>query len=140
MVATQNFEWEQGEDLILDITYQIDGSAVDLSSDYSVRMDIAPVGGGPAIFIFNSEDIPETETPAVPDGDNEVTLGSGGKIHIVVPRSLTLPNGAVGNLMSGTSKVTEYQYDIFLRKISSNTQKKLLKGTIKVNGSVTKWA
>jgi hypothetical protein len=137
-----DYQWDQGADLIISLTYQEgpqgEEAPVDLSKGYAVRMDIAPISGntiGTRVFSFNSLDFEgELDQPG-PD-DNEVTLGPAGEIVIKVPRSLTLPGGPVGDALP---KQTKYVYDVFLRNTTSNTQKKILSGNITVVRSVTLW-
>jgi hypothetical protein len=142
MVATQDHTWEQGEDLIVEIVYTVDEVPVDLTTGgFSVRMDIAPLSGstpGAPVFSFNSDDLGDP-LDTTGTADNEVTFppDSPGTIHIVVPRSLTLPGGVIGDAL-GTSNT--YGYDLFIRNNSDNTQRKLLKGKIVVNPSITHWA
>lgn len=136
MVATQDYTWEQGEDLILEIIYQIDGQPVDLTG-YSVRMDLAPKGSQAAVFTFNSDDL-DDPLDAEGTADNEAVLTTDGRIHIHVPRALTLAGGVIGDLLPTTP---EYNYDLFLRTPSpNNTQKKLLQGKILVRSSITRWS
>lgn len=142
--AEYDFIWEQGEDLVVDILYLVDDVGVDLSAPgNAVRMDIAPLLQNPAspsaaIFSLNSEDF--TSDPAldvVGDADNEVTLGAAGQIQMVVGRAATLSGGAIGDQLAAQQK--EFKYDIFLREATGSLQKKILKGRITINGSVTKW-
>ena len=141
MIGTQDYTWEQGDDLIIALVYKVNDVAQDLTTGYSVRMDIAPLAGttvGQPVFAFNSNDI---DSPLDTAGlaDNEVTFPpeTPGAIHIRVPRSLTLPGGAVEAALTTTNT---FSYDIFLRMEGPNTQKKILQGKILVNRSVTLWA
>ena len=143
MVATQDYTWEQGDDLIIEIIYKINDQPVDLVTEpgYAVRMDIAPsagVGSSPApIFSFNSEDFDGNGLDQEGVDDNEVVFpAETGAIHIVIPRSLTLPGGVVAEALSTTNT---FAYDLFLRDKGLNKQKKLLQGKITVNRSITKW-
>lgn len=138
-VPTKNFTWQQGEDGIISIIYKvsIDGApavAVDLSTDYAVRMDVRDDTSA-LLFTFNSHDIPSGGVDQVGSSDNEGTLGSDGEIRIVIPRSTTLTGGAFINKIGQT-----LNYDIFLRDTINNLQKKLVKGTITIEGSYTQWA
>lgn len=144
MVAIQDHTWEQGEDLIVEIVYTVDEEPVDLTTGrYSVRMDIAPLSGAiprAPVFSFNSDDFDGT-LDTTGETDNEATFPSDlpGTIHIVVPRSLTLPGEVIGDAL-GTSNT--YGYDLFVRdktQGANGTQKKLLKGKITVNPSITHW-
>lgn len=100
-------------------------------------MDIAVQSSGERVWTFNSDDLvgePEADSPG--NEDNEATLNADGLIYIVVPRSLSLASGAIFEEMTVGNLV--FDYDVFLRK-PNNTQKKILKGTITINPSVTKW-
>lgn len=144
-VSAYSMTWEVGEDLDLSFTYKVGPSGseepVDLSSIYSVRMDIRSNDNSfGLLYTFNSDDI--TESPSVDDpgsSDNEITLGSDGTISIRIPRSVVLPGGAIYDYMIANN-VSNYAYDIFLRNTDLDTQKKILKGTIGINQSVTRWA
>ena len=138
MVAVQDYTWEQGDDLIIEIVYKINDVPVDLSN-HSVRMDIAPVTGatvGSPVWSFNSEDLSGSPLDTEGIADNEAVLDAQGNIHIRVPRDLTL-TGVIGAALPTT---TTYAYDLFLRDKGANTQKKLLRGNITVNRSITHWA
>lgn len=135
--AKHDFTWHQGEDLVIDITYQLNGTPVDLTG-HTVRMDIAAPGSTAPIFSFNSADFNDPALDTTGTADNEATVNASGNIHIVVPRSLTLPGGAVGQLISGQNPVKTFNYDLFVRT-PQNTQKKLLMGNITVEKSVTRW-
>ena len=106
---------------------------VDLSTDYSVRMDVRN-SDNTLLFTFNSEDIATASTDNPGSADNEGVLGDEGEILILVPRSASLPGGALVNDVGET-----LSYDLFLRNDVTNRQKKILKGTIKIEGSVTLW-
>lgn len=143
-VPSHAFIWEQGTDLVISFVYKEgpDGEEVpiNLSTDYAVRMDIKTAEvGGTHLFTFNSEDIVETPPVDVTgSADNEATLGTAGQINIVVPRSISLDGGALWELLEANT--TGFFYDIILRKLSTDTQIKLLKGSITVNRGVTLWA
>lgn len=133
-----NFTWHQGEDFVVDITYTISGTPVDLTG-YSARMDIAPVAGGtPAapIFVLNSDDIAGIEWDVPGETDNEITLGADGKLLIKIGRDITLPTGPIGQKLSAS--VNTFGYDLFLRD-AAGMQQKLLQGAIKVEKSITQW-
>lgn len=144
-VSAYSMTWEVGEDLNLSFTYKVGPSGseepVDLSSVYAVRMDIRSNDNSfGLLYTFNSSDI--TESPPVDESgsaDNEITLGSDGTISIRIPRSVVLPGGAIYDYMIANN-VSSYAYDIFLRNTDLDTQKKILKGTIGINQSVTRWA
>jgi hypothetical protein len=137
-VASFNWIWEQGSDLVMSMIYREgplgEEVPVDLS-DYSLRMDVFHSGN--RVFTFNSDDIAVTGVDVVGPADNEVTLGADGTIKIIVPRSVTLPGGAVNAVMTA-NKVLVLQYDIFLRD-NDGLQRKFMKGTITVNPSYTLW-
>lgn len=133
-----NYIWEQGEDLILNVKYLVETVPQDMTA-YDVRMDIAKLENNipsASIFAFNSTDIPNEPLDAVGTSDNEITTDINGNINIVVSRALTLGAGVIAASLPQTNT---FIYDIFIRKISTNTQKKLLSGTITVNRSITQW-
>lgn len=140
MVATYNWTWEQGADLVMSLVYKEgpDGSEVAKNlTGYSLRMDI--VSEGSLIYAFNSSDLSNNydESGAA---DNEAVLGADGSINITVPRSLTLPGGKVYSLlMAADGESIELNYDMFLRN-QVGKQTKILKGVIEVESSYTLWA
>ncbi len=146
MAGTKKYRWDQGADGEIDFVYKLGSSAedaipVDLTN-YTLRMDISVQGTDPAadrIWTFNSDDNAGT-TPIdeTGDTDNEATLGSEGQVHIIVPRALTLAGGVIYEKMTEEFQFT-FNYDIFLRK-PAGTQKKILKGTVTIDPSVTLWA
>lgn len=150
MAQTANFTWGQGEDLTVALIYK-EGPVgnevvVDLSSGYEVRMDIVVPATKQRVYTFNTAalDDVDSETPGdQPDAVVEGTLGSGSggsaNINISVPRSLTLPGGAVFTLFDGNPGVSVFGYDIFLRNTVSDKQVKILTGTITVEASNTLW-
>lgn len=134
VVPNYDYVWQQGEDGEINMIYRqgIPAAAVDLTG-YKLRMDIRN-GTGELLFTFNSDDI--TEVPSVDEvgvADNEAVLGRQGEISIVVPRAASLPGGPlegeIGNPL---------QYDIFLRN-TENKQRKILRGTITLEASQTRW-
>lgn len=137
-IATYNWTWQEGEDLVMPFVYKAgpDGQevAVDLTG-YQLRMDV--VSGGNRLFTFNSDDIDETGVDNVGPADNEATLQSDGTINIVVPRSVTLPGGAIAAVFVG-SEALVLNYDIFLRN-PAGLQSKIMRGNITVERSYTKW-
>lgn len=142
-VPSQPLTWEQGTDLTISLVYKEGPPGAEVPIDltnYAVRMDIKTTEvAGTHIFTFNSEDI--VETPPVDttgSSDNEATLGSAGQINILVPRALTLVDGALYTYLN--NNVTGFFYDIILRNKTTNKQIKILKGTITVNRGVTLWA
>lgn len=138
------YVWEQGEDLIIEVIYKVNDVAVEMTMEsHAVRMDIAPkpappVPTGPPIFSFNSDDLDDSPLDEEGPDDNEVTFPESkpGAIHIKVPRALTLPGGAIGESLETTRA---YEYDLFIRDKISNLNRKLLRGTITINPSVTHW-
>lgn len=150
MVATHNYTWQQGEDLVLSMLYKEGPVGAEVAIDltgYALRMDI--VGSdGVRRYTFNSDDIAEVGVDEVGTADNEAVLGADGTINITVPRTLTLTNGELwADLTNPTPNLT-FQYDVFLRNVSGapggtipvGNQKKILKGSITVEKSVTLWA
>lgn len=139
MVAVQNWTWQEGEDLTMSLVYNegpVGSEAPVNLTGYSLRMDV--VKDGVRVFTFNSDDIAEAGVDVVGPADNEATLGADGTINIVVPRSLTLPGGAVAALYVGNDESLLLNYDIFLRN-TSGLQSKILRGTITVERSYTLW-
>lgn len=151
MAQVQNFTWDQGEDLDVQLIYKegadaASAVAIDLSSNYAVRMDIVAQGTKERLYTFNSDDIADVDlgtTGDQPDTLKEGTLtsGAGGtpNISITVPRRITLPpDGELyTHLASGGSTV--FNYDVFLRNTTTNKQVKVLTGTITVSESYTLW-
>lgn len=152
MVATHNYTWQQGEDLILSMLYKEGpvGAEVPINlTGYDLRMDI--VGpDGLRRYTFNSSEVADVdpETPTLePDSTTEATLGTEGQVTIAIPRALTLPTGELWADITATTPILTFQYDVFLRNVSGTPgtipvgkQKKILKGTITVEKSVTLWA
>lgn len=145
-VPTHAYQWEQGTDLVLKLIYRTGPDAqnmtpVDLTG-YDVRMDIrATNASGAHVWTFNSADIVDVD-PVTPgdqaDTVHEAVLGVDGSIEITVPRSLTLPDGAIYDQMIADPPVTVFVYDIILRD-GAGKQSKILSGTISINASVTLW-
>lgn len=140
-----DFTWEQGSDLVLSFVYkegvdQASATPVDLTN-YSLRMDISTQTATPTrVFTFNSDDIVATPTvDETGEADNEAVLNADGTINITVPRTLTLEGGAIQAQMDAGNTV--FDYDIFLRDntVAPGVQKKILRGTITVEKSVTLW-
>lgn len=146
-----NLTWDQGEDLEIKMIYKEGASeetlvTIDLSSNYSLRMDILVPATKERIYTFNSADIPDVDPitgGAQPDTIHEATLtsGAGGtpNINIVVPRTLTLPGGVIYDKLTANPPVTLFNSDVFLRNTSSNRQSKIWSGTITVVESYTLW-
>lgn len=142
-VAIYNFEWEQGEDAEINLIYKEKASPsaealpVNLTN-YTIRMDIATQGDSTRVWTFNSSDNAGASPIDEPgNADNEATLGTDGSISVLIPRSLTLPSGAVYTQIQAGKLV--FTYDLFLRAPSLR-QKKILKGIVTVNPSTTLWA
>ena len=135
MVATKDFEWYQGTDLEFDVYYAIDGVAQDMTN-YEVRMDIATLDStgkaGPALVTLNSDDV-DSSTDKPGEEDNEISLDTNGKIHVVVSRNITL------NELKPNDAQSVYAYDLFLRDKATNKQKPLLRGNILLTRAVTQW-
>ena len=103
-------------------------------------MDLSIDGTNPVadrVWTFNSSDNAGT-TPIDETGntDNEATLGADGSIYILVPRALSLINGAIYTKIQ--TGIFDFKYDIFLRN-SVGKQKKILRGTVTIKPSVTLW-
>lgn len=155
MAQTQNFTWDQGADLNVQLIYKegatVDtATVVDLSTGYAVRMDIVVPATKERIYTFNSESIPDVDPVTTGDQADSViegtlTSGAGGtpNINITVPRALTLPDngvdGAVYEKMTGVPPVTVFNYDVFLRNKSTDKQAKVLTGTVTIIESYTLW-
>lgn len=151
MAEIQNFTWPVGEDLLVELIYKEGATvetaaAVNLSTGYSVRMDIVVPATGERIYTFNSEalaDVDPIQASAQPDSVVEGVLSSGAggtpNISFAVPRSLTLPGGAVYTKFTAAPPVTSLNYDIFLRNTVADKQVKILKGAITIEGSYTLW-
>ncbi len=143
MVATQDYEWGQGEDLTISLVYKSGpaGAAVPVDmTNYAFRMDI--VGpNGKALTVLNDEAITDTDPfTAGNQGDTnyEVTLGNAGQITISLARNLTLPGGAFYPYLNANPSQVEFNYDMFLRD-ATNKQRKIMAGTIVVSKSYTRW-
>lgn len=133
-VPSYDYVWQQGEDGEINLVYRSGKPAapVDLTG-YELRMDIRNATGD-LLYTFNSEDIVEVPSvDATGTADNEAVLGADGSINIVVPRTASLGTGPlvgeIGNPL---------QYDVFLRN-AQNRQKKILRGTITLEASQTRW-
>lgn len=143
MTSTYNYDWNQGEDLTINIVYKSGptGAAVpvDLTS-YKFRMDI--VGpNGKALTVLNDEAIADTDPfTAGSQGDTtyEVVLDNAGGIVINLSRALTLPGGVLYPYLTANPAVVKFSYDMFLRD-ATNKQKKILMGSLTISKSVTKW-
>ena len=137
-IPTYDIVWQEGEDGNINIIYRQNGTPVNLTG-YKLRMDVraapvAPATVGAILYTFNSDDIVEIPSVDVTgNADNEAVLNSSGEINVVVPRATSLGTGPfathIGEALS---------YDIFLRD-TSNKQRKILKGTIILEPSTTKW-
>lgn len=151
MAQNENFTWPQGEDLVVELIYKEGDSAetataIDLSTGYAVRMDIVVPTTKERVFTFNSQEIADVDpnmTGEQPDADLEGALSAGlngaPNIVITVPRTLTLPGGAIYALTNGSPAVSVFNYDLFLRNTVSDRQAKILQGTITVEASNTLW-
>jgi len=129
----QSFKWPQGEDLKIQLVYKEGDSAtkaaaVSLGSGYAVRMDLVVPRTTVPLHSINS------------DTDAEAVLTSGSpNISIHLPRSLTLPGGVLHSKMTATPPVNSFAYELFLRNKITDTQIKILMGTITVEASTTLW-
>jgi hypothetical protein len=144
-VPQLNLSWEQGDDLLLRITYKEGAAgeepvAKDLTQGYSVRMDIRTTDvQNTHLYTFNSDDVDEPRVDEAGEFDNEVVLNKDGEIAITIPRHLTLPGGTVYNYIR-LNNIAVVAYDVFLRDNNANRQQKILSGTITINPSVTLWS
>lgn len=150
MAQTANFTWGQGEDLPVALIYKegpVDAEIViDLSSGYSLRMDIVVPATKERVYTFNTATIADVDPILVGDQPDSViegalSSGAGGtpNIQIQVPRTLTLPGGGIYTKMVAVTPITVFKYDIFLRNTVANRQVKILTGTITVEESSTLW-
>ena len=151
MAQTTNFIWPQGEDLDIKLIYKEGpvGSevVVDLSTGYSLRMDITVPTTKERIYTFNTEtlaDVDPITSGSQADTVVEGVLSSGASstpnITISVPRSLTLPmTGAIYVKYTAATPISVFDYDIFLRHVASDKQAKILSGTITIEDSKTLW-
>lgn len=143
MAVTYDFNWAQGEDKILALTYKSgpvgESAPVDLGN-HKLRMDIvAP--NGKVLTVANDEEIADHDPYKAgdqPDNSYEVILTGTGGITINLSRALTLPGGPFHPYLSANPPVRTFAYDMFLRD-ASGYQKKIMQGTITVERSVTHW-
>ena len=144
MAATYNYEWNQGEDLLIALVYKSGpvGSSVPVDlTNYDFRMDIvAP--NGKVLTVANTGDIadadPYTEGAQPEAAPYEVTKNNLGEIRIDLSRALTLPGGAFYKYLNANPAVKTFSYDMFLRD-NNGKQKKIMAGTITIERSVTHW-
>lgn len=137
MAGIYNYNWSQGEDLVISLTYKTgpagSETAVDLTG-YTAHMTIA--SGGNTVFTAQSDG----SNPAVVLNKDASGTTANGAIRITIPRNATLVAGtgtkSVFDLLS--AGVNVFDYDIFLRD-AGGTQSKILKGQIYVDKSVTLW-
>lgn len=132
MAQAYDFDWPQGEDLVISLNYKEGDTAnkalvVNLSSGYSARMDLVLPSTRAVVLTAN-------------DGD-EITLGNGlnkqPNVEIILPRSHTLPGSPMHTAMAGSMSLG---YDLFIRNLTTDIQVKVLHGTIKIKRSNTLWA
>jgi hypothetical protein len=151
MAQSANFVWGQGEDLSVALIYK-EGPAgsetvVDLSSGYSLRMDIVVPATKERVYTFNTATLADvdpilvgSQADAVVEGVLSSGAGGSANITISVPRSLTLPTtGAVYLKTQAVPPVTVFGYDIFLRNTASDKQVKILTESITIEDSNTLW-
>lgn len=155
MAQVQNFTWDQGADLDIKLIYKEGATAetaaaVDLSANYSVRMDIVVPATKERVYTFNSATIADVDPITAGNQadsviENVLSSGAGGtpNITIRVPRAATLPgspNGAIYTKMTDNqTPITTFNYDIFLRNTTTDKQAKVLTGTITIAASYTLW-
>lgn len=148
MATTYNYEWNQGEDLLIALVYKSGpvGSSepVDLNL-YSFRMDIVGPDGA-VLTVANDKEISDVDPYVTGDQTDtspyEVNLNAGdviGSIRIDLSRGLTLPGGPFYKYINANPPVRVFSYDMFLRD-NNGKQKKLMQGTITIERSVTHWA
>lgn len=143
MAASMDYDWEQGDDLTITLTYKAGPAGatvpVDLTA-YKFRMDIvAP--DGKTLTVLNDEAITDTDpftAGSQADSTFEVTMDAVGGIVITLSRANTLPGGVLYNYITANPKQNVFSYDMFLRN-ASNKQTKILEGSITINKSVTMW-
>lgn len=144
MVASNDYTWQQGEDLTISLIYKLGPVGaevpVDLTS-YSLRMDL----GGPQgeiLTVLNDKTITDADPYTAgnqPDpAPFEITLGAAGQISINLSRSLTLPGSKINSYINANPDSTVFPFDIFLRD-PAGKNRKILKGNITVEKSVTLW-
>lgn len=144
MAATHNYTWAQGEDLTIEMIYSTGPEGAETPVDlttYSARMDIVGTDGARR-YTMNSDPITDVDPETAGDQSDNVieivNLTADGEITIEVPRTLTLPGGALYADITANPPQLVFNYDVFLRN-GTNKQKKILKGTITVEKSYTLW-
>jgi hypothetical protein len=151
---TTKYKWYEGTDKTIRLNYKEGADAstatiVDLSSGYSVRMDLVIPGTRTVVYTFNSANIADTDpitTGSQPDNTIEATLSNGsggtGNIVIALARSLVLPGGAVWLVANDPVNPNPVlDFDVILR--NTNTDKQgdpIHSGTIQVVNNNTLWA
>lgn len=150
MAQSVNLIWAQGDDLPFALRYREGPTdaevVVDLSTGFAVRMDIVVPATKERVYTFNTAaiaDVDPIQVGAQPDSIVEGALSSGASgsanIQFAVPRSLTLPGGAVYAKMVAVTPIKVFSYDIFLRNTVTDKQAKILNGTITIEESNTLW-
>lgn len=123
-------------------------SVIDLSTGYSVRMDLVESTTLSYVYTFNSEDIPDVDpitTGDQPDTVTEAVLSSGAggtpNVQIAVNRSLTLPGGELYTYISGTPPKLTFLGDVFLRNnnVTPSKQWKIATVMVTIEKSYTQW-
>lgn len=143
MAATYNYEWNQGEDLLIALVYKSgpigESEPVDLNL-YSFRMDIVSPDGK-VLTVVNDDTLPDADPYTAGDQEDasyEVEMGVDGSIRIDLSRALTLPGGAFYKYINANPSIRSFSYDMFLRDFNGK-QKKIMGGTITIERSVTHW-
>lgn len=144
MAASVDYEWDQGADLTINLTYKSgpEGATVPVDlTTWKARMDIvAP--DGKVLIVTNDEAIVDVDPfTAGNQGDSanfEITMNSSGGIVITLSRALTLPGGVLFPYITANPNQNVFSYDLFLRN-ASNVQTKILEGSITIDKSVTLW-
>jgi hypothetical protein len=119
---------------------------IDLSTGYSIRMDLVESSSLNHMYTFNSEAL--TDWDPVTTGEQadsvteaELSSGAGGtpNVSISVSRSLTLPGGELYASITGTPPKLTFLGDIFLRNTVSNKQWKIAAVSVTIEKSYTLW-
>lgn len=134
MTGVYNYTWAQGEDLKISLIYsQTDANGVNTPVDlsgYSLKMQIGLPNNPTPVYTVDS----------TVSASGTVSMDSSGHINITIPRTVLLSGGDLYDDVSGLSGKTNFIYDIFIKSGgSSPTYKKVLKGHITIDKSVTLW-
>jgi hypothetical protein len=145
MVAVYDYTSSQGEDLTIEFVYKEGevGSATPVNlSNHLFRMDLAGPDGK-VLSVMNNAALADAD-PYTPgnqaDNGIEVTLGADGTVRVELPRTLTLPGGALYKYINANPPQRVFTFDAFVRDTANNKQIKILAGTITFERSITHWA